>query len=220
LRTYRLLLPLLALGAIAASAQTDASPVKVGVINIQQAIVSTKDGQTAATALQSKFDPTRKELEGMQGEIASLRDQLSKGSNTMSEDAKQNLMRQIDDRTRQYNRRAEDAQAEFEAEQQRLLGDLGQKIMTVIDKYSRDNGYAVILDVSNPQTPVLFASNTIDITKQVIELYDQNAPAPAAAAPASQAPPSAANPVPQGVPPAASPVPQAPPAPKPAAPKK
>jgi outer membrane protein len=183
--------------AIAGQAQTGPAPTKIGIINIQSAIIGTKDGQKAANELQTKFNPRRTQLEKSQAEIQQLREQLSKGSNTMSDDAKQALMRQIDDKTRLLNRNTEDAQAEFDAEQQKLLQGLGQKVMSVIDKYSRDNGFAVILDVSNPQTPVLYAANSVDITQEIIELYDKNAGTPAAAAP-----------------------PAAPPAAKPAAPKK
>jgi outer membrane protein len=57
--------------------------------------------------------------------------------------------------------------------------------MQVIDKYAKDNGYTLVLDVSSQQTPVLYASNTIDITKDIIDLYDKNSPPAASAAPAS-----------------------------------
>ena len=46
-------------------------------------------------------------------------------------------------------------------------------MMAVIDKYAQQNGFAIVLDVSNQNTPVLYASNTVDITKEVIDLYDK-----------------------------------------------
>ena len=57
-------------------------------------------------------------------------------------------MRNIDQKTKSFNRQVEDAQAELEQEQQKVLGQLGQKMMQVIDKYAQANGFAVILDVS------------------------------------------------------------------------
>jgi len=55
--------------------------------------------------------------------------------------------------------------------------------MAVVDKYSKDNGYALILDVSSQQTPVLFATH--NITVDVVKQYDQNSSgAPAGKAPA------------------------------------
>jgi outer membrane protein len=186
---------------MAANAQSPAQspvPTKVGIINIQQAILSTRDGQKAADELQQRYEPKRKELEQKQNEINALRDQLSRGSNTMSEEARQALIRQIDQKTRVLNRDTEDAQADFEQDQNRILQELGQRMMVVIGKYARDNGYALILDVSSPQTPVLYAANGIDITSDIVSLYDKNTPTdaappkPAAAAPPK--PPAAAPP--------------------------
>jgi len=174
------------------------SPSKVGVINIQSAIVSTKDGQKAASEIQTRFSPKKGELDKRQADISQLQDQLNRGRNTLSEEARQNLVREIDQKTKSLNRDTEDARAELDQEEQKIMGELGGRIMSVIDKYAKDNGYNLILDVSNPQTPVLYASNTIDITKDIIDLYDKNAPAAGtsttAAPPATKAPATAPKP--------------------------
>ena len=193
-----LLWPVLAL-ALTWTAQ--AQQGKFAVINIQGAIISTKDGQKAAAELNAKTAPKKKELEQKQNEINALQDQLSKGSNTLSESAKNDLYKNIEAKKKTMQREVEDAQADLEADQQKLLQQLGQKILAVIEKYSRDNGITMVVDVSSPQTPVLYASPSIDITKEIIELYDKNAssasaPAPAPAAPAPKAPATTAAPKP------------------------
>jgi outer membrane protein len=197
-------LPAIALAAATlAQAQTAAAPqtpsqaasqTKVGIIHIQNAIISTKDGQKAAADLTTKFAPKKSDLEKKQSTITQLQDQLRKGSNTMSEDAKQKLMREIDQNTKALNRESEDAQAELDQEQNKVMQELGQRIMAVIDKYAKDNGYALILDVSSQQTPVLYATNSIDITQDIIALYDKNAPAASSSAKPATPPPAAAKP--------------------------
>lgn len=179
------ILPALALSMAAMGFGQASAPVKVGTIHIQNAIIGTKDGQKAAAELQAKFDPKRKELEQKRAEIEQLQTQLRNGSNTMSEEQKQKLYRDIDTRTKSLNRDTEDAQAEFEQEQNRVLQKLGQSMMALITKYSRDHGYAVIFDVSNPQSPVLYVSDTVDITSDIVKLYDTSAGGGAAAAPAA-----------------------------------
>jgi outer membrane protein len=92
------------------------------------------------------------------------------------------------------------------------LQGLGQKMMAVIERYARDNGYTLVVDVSNPQTPVLYASPSIDITKDIIELYDKSAAQMSAPKPA--APATGGTAAPAARPPAAAPLT---PAPKPPA---
>jgi len=181
--------------ALPAAAQ---SPGKVGVINIQSAIAGTKDGQKAASDIQSRFNPKKAEFEKRQSDIAQLQEQLNRGANTLSEEARTQLTREIEQKTKALNRDTEDARGELDQEEQKIMNELGGRIMAVIDKYAKDNGYTLVLDVSSPQTPVLFASATIDITKEIIELYDKNVPAPAAAVPP---PPKPAVPAPKATPP-------------------
>ena len=161
---------------------------KIAVINIQQAIVSTKDGQKARNDLQTKFGPTQKELQDKQAKLAALQDQYRKGQNTLSDEAKQKLARDIDSATTSLKRDTEDANTEVQDAERKVMDALGGKMMAVLNKYASDNGYVLVIDVSNPQTPVLFASNTIDITRDIIAMYDKNAPASAPAAPATGAP--------------------------------
>jgi outer membrane protein len=189
-------------------------------------MLGTKEGQKAAAELQSKFDPKRKELEQKQNEIVGLREQYQKTANTASDEVKQKYARDIDQKTKSLQRDTEDAQAEFDQERQRLLNDIGQKLFAVISKYARDNGYTLVLDVSSPEAGVLFAADTTDITQQVIELYDKNAPAAApppatgGAKPGAVAPPATGTkPAPGTAAPGAKPAPGTP-APPVAPPKK
>jgi len=182
--------PALVLGMAAmVHAQT---PAKVAIIHVQNAILQTKDGQKAASDLQGRFAPKKADLDKKQADIAAPQDTFRKGSATMSEEAKAKLTRDIDANNKSLQRDTEDAQADLDQEQGKIMQELGNKVMAVLEKYATANGYALVLDVSNPQTPVLWASQTIDITGDIVKLYDQANPgtgAPAAAkAPAGTAP--------------------------------
>ncbi len=170
-----------------AYAQT-AAPGKVGVISINGAIAGTKDGQKATAALEAKFSPKKKEFDSRQNEIVQLQDQLTKGGSVMSEDKRNQMARDIDEKKKRLERDAQDAQEDFQGEQQKLLQGLGSRMMAILEKYAKDNSYSLILDVGNPNTPVLYAASAIDITPDIIALYDKN-PSPAgAAAPAPGTP--------------------------------
>jgi len=125
----------LAQAPAAAPAAAAAPPTKVAVIQIQAALAATKEGQKAAADLEVKLSPRKKDLDGKQAEIKDLQEKLQRGGNTLSDSAKEDLTRNIDTKTKSYNRDIEDAQAELEQEQQKGVGTLGQKMMAVIDTY-------------------------------------------------------------------------------------
>jgi outer membrane protein len=198
-------IPALVLGVSLGAYAQGAATTKVGIIHIQNAIISTKDGQKAAKDLQDKFAPTRARLEKKQADVEADRSKLSQGSNAMSAEQKEKLMRDIDQKTKSLNRDTEDAQAELDQEQGKIMQELGQRIMAVISKYSKDKGYTLILDVSSQQTPVLFAADEFDITGDIVKLYDQNAPAPSTGAPKTSMPAPMGAPKPPTPKPAATP---------------
>jgi outer membrane protein len=192
-----LALPCLALFAAMIAGAQGPPPTKVGVIQVQAALTGTKDGQKAVAEYQARVAPKVKEMERKRSEIQELQDKLSKGGSAMAQAAKDDLARSIDTKTKSYNRDMEDAQAEAQAEERKMLEELSGKMQVVIDKFALANGYAVLLDVSNQNTNVLYVASGVDVTKDIIEMYDKtnpNAPTTKPAAPATTKPAAPATP--------------------------
>lgn len=165
---------------------TPAGPTKVGIIQAQAALLGTKDGQRALNELNKKLEPTKAALDKKATTIRELTDKLQRGGNAMADAAKADLNRNIADLTKAYNRDMEDAQAEADQENRKMFDELTGKITKVIDNYAQANGYTLILNVSDQNTPVLYAANNTDITAEVIALYDKTYPV--ASAPSTAAP--------------------------------
>lgn len=165
-----------------------APPNRIATIFAQNAIVSTQEGQKAAAALAAKYDPKRRDFESKQTALQALRDRLKRGVATMSAAAKDELNRTIDARYTELKRLGEDIQSQVDEEQGVLLQTLGDKLVKVIDQYALGNGLAVVLDVSPQLSPVLWAAPGIDITSEIVRLYDKTYPV--AAAPPAALPPA------------------------------
>jgi outer membrane protein len=198
----RAVVPVLAAILMAPSAWAQAgtaasAPAKVGVINVQAAIAGTAEGKQAVAQLQSQFAPRTSELQNMQKQIEDVRARLQAGETTLSDDEKSRLTRQGDQLTRTFQRKQQEFQDDSNDAQQDLINRIGRKMVEVLDKYAKENGYSVVLDTSSQQTPVIYAANQIDITQEIIHLYDQSYPVKTAAgstAPSKPAPRSAPKP--------------------------
>jgi outer membrane protein len=152
------------------------APNKVGVINVQIAITSTAEGKQAAAELQSKFAPRQTDLDNMRKQLDDLQTRLRTGQTTLSDDEKARLAREGDVLTRTYQRKQQEAQDDFNDEQQEVVNRIGRKMMGILDKYSKENAYAVIFDTSAQQTPVVYAANQNDVTQDIIRLFDASNP--------------------------------------------
>jgi outer membrane protein len=154
---------------------------KIGVINVQAAIASTAEGKQAGAELQSQFAPRTTELQNLQKQIQDLQARLQAGQTTLSDEEKARLQRQGDLLSRSFQRKQQEFQDDTTEAQQDVVNRIGRKLVDVLDKYSKDNGYGVILDTSSQQTSVIYAANQIDVTQDIIRLYDQSYPVKAGA---------------------------------------
>lgn len=169
---------------------------KTGVLNVRQAIVSTAEGKQAQAELQSQFAPRQTELDGLNKQIEDLRNRLRACDRTCSDEEKVRLQREGEARTRQLQRKNDDLQEDLNAAQAEVIDRIGRKMLDILDRYARENGYTVVFDTSAQNTPVIYASNTVDVTQDIIRLFDQAYPvkggAPTPAQP--RTPPGAARP--------------------------
>ena len=175
-------------GAAGASA-----PAKIGVLNVRNAIVATAEGKQAQAQLQSQFAPKQNELQSTQKQIEDIQRRLNEGARTLSDDEKAKLQRQGELLTRRLQRDNDGLTEELNAAQGEIVDTIGRKMLDVLDRYARENGYVAVLDTSAQGSPVIYGSSQADITQEVVRLYDQAYPvkgggAPAASAPASPKP--------------------------------
>jgi outer membrane protein len=174
-----------------ASATATAAPVaaKVAIIQFQQAVAATNEGQRDFAELRKKFEPKQTQLKTQSDEIDGLKKQLQTQSATLSESARASLTRQIDEKTKSLQRSAEDAQNDFQTETGETYQKVAEKVYQVLQAYATQAGYTLVLDASAQQSPVLWANQTTDISQAVVEAYNQKsgipAPTTGAAAPST-----------------------------------
>jgi outer membrane protein len=184
---------------------------KIGVLNVRQAIVTTAEGKQASAELQSQFSPRQNEMEALNKQINDIRQQLAANQTTWSDEQKTKAQNQGQRLAAQLDRKNTELQTDVNDAQSEVVDRIGRKMMEVLDRYSRENGFVAVFDSSAQSSPIIYASNNIDITQDIIRLYDQQYPLKGGSAPATR---PAAAPKPAGAP-ATTPKPTTPPPSKP-----
>ena len=156
------------------TAATTPGGVKVGIIDIQQAIIATNEGARDFDALQKKFEPKRNELNGLNSDVENLKKQLNTQGDKMNAEARDALVKQIETKQKTLQRTGEDAKNDYEQQQNEIAQRILQKMAPVIDKYAKSNGYGLLFDSSNPwpQGPLLWATAGVDLTKAIVDAYN------------------------------------------------
>lgn len=180
--------------AAPATSPAAATPAKIGIVNIQDAIIATNEGKKEFDGLQTKFAPKQNELKTLNDEVEGLKKTFEAQKDKLSPDASATQVRMIEAKQKTLQRSYDDAQAEFQQAEQEVVNRIGGKMLSVMEKYAKGHGYTVILDVSNPQTPVLYASEGTNITKELVDAYNAESPVAAPAPAKTSAAPSAPRP--------------------------
>lgn len=188
--------------ALSAAAQTPAASAtatsaKVAVIAFQAAVTATNEFQRDYGDLQKKFEPQRSQLKSLSDEVENLTKQLQTQSATLSDADRAAKAKTIDDKKKQAQRIAEDAQNDYQQAMQETFGKVAQKVDEVLNSYAKEQGYTVVIDATENQQQgplVLYAAPSSDITKAVVDAYNTKSgvPAPPVEAPAPAAPRPAA----------------------------
>lgn len=181
-----------------AAVTPEAIPAKVALIAFEQAVFSTNEGQQAVQSVQKKYEPKKAQIDALSNEVDTLKKQAQAAPATQADEERQARLRTIDTKEKQLNRDAEDATNAYNADLQEAYGKVAQKFSVVMKNYCQQNGFTLLLDVSNQQTSnVMWALQQTDITAAAVAAYNKSsgvaAPvpsAPTAARPATR--PSAA----------------------------
>ncbi|MGA2754456.1 MAG: OmpH family outer membrane protein [Terracidiphilus sp.] len=183
--------------AVTAAPAASAGPAKIAVIAWELAVAQTNEGQRDFADLQKKYAPKEAALKSLNDEIEILTKQLQDQGTTLSDVERANRSKAIDDKKKQLDRETEDLRNDGQQDMQDLFSGLQAKVYDVMQSYAEQQGFTLILDISQQQSPVLFASATTNITKQVIDAYNLKSGVPAPPAQPAAAAPQA--PRPRGV---------------------
>lgn len=188
------LLGSVALGAAGQTPAAPAGPEKVAVIAFQDAVTQTNEFQRNFADLQKKYEPKRQQLKTLSDQVDELKKQLQTQAATLNDADRESRARVIDDKEKELQRNLQDDQNDFKQDMQDTFNGVAQKVGQLLISYAKGHGYTVVLDgeTQTQQPLVLYANQTADITKAIIDAYNVKSgiPAPPQAAPAAPKPAS------------------------------
>jgi Skp family chaperone for outer membrane proteins len=158
--------------ALAAAGAALAQAPKVALVNMEQALVLTTDGQNAEKKLDAQFGPRKAALDQKHKELMALQDKLDKGE--LSEEDRKKLVDELDEKGDAVDQETTQADADLDLAQKKVLQDLGPKFIAVVVRYAKQHGYDIVFDISSSDMPRLYSENSVDITKEVVDEYEKS----------------------------------------------
>jgi len=149
------------------------------------AFLDTKTGiakfNSLMTTLNREFQPRQTELTQLQQQIQTLDDDVKKTSAVADPKTIQAKVDQLEQKKKDYQRKGEDAEAAYKRRQQEIFAPLQDDIGRALEAFAKQRGINVIIDGS--RIPLVYAADSIDITRSFINEFNSKNPATASVTP-------------------------------------
>ena len=146
-------------------------PIKIGIVDIDQAISSTDEGKAARAELERKQREAQAQIQPMLDRFTALQEELKAKKFVLSDEALFQKQLDLVEMRNQMDAKAKEMQAQLEVDQKRLQGPLIAKLGGIIEDIGKSQGFSMILRRGTPG--VLYTREALDITDMVIERYNK-----------------------------------------------
>jgi outer membrane protein len=143
---------------------------KIAVVDTMKVANESKEGKKIQATLKAFHDQKQGEITTREADLKAL-EEKSKDPK-ISEDKKDEIKNQFNQKMYEYQAFAKAAQDEMESRSQKLQADFQQKLSGVIDKYSQSKGYSLVVE----KGICLYNADALDITDDIIAAMNQAYP--------------------------------------------
>ena len=145
--------------------------VKIGVVDIDQAISSTTEGKAAREEFARKQRDAEGKVQPMIEKYQALEEDLKQKKFVLSDEALFQKQLDLAQMRNEIETKMKELETQLQLDQKRLEGPLTKKLVEVIESVGKEAGFTLIMRRGSPG--LLYTREALDITDQVIKKYNQ-----------------------------------------------
>ena len=152
--------------------------LKIGYVNYARLVQESPDSKVIQDQLRNEFLPRQRDLVTLQQSLKTREDKLTKDGATMTDDQRAREDKEIRDGERELQRKNSEMQDDVNSRRNEELSTLQKSLVEKVQAYAKVQNFDLIL-----ADGVIYATNAVDITPQVLATLQASAPKTAPAAP-------------------------------------
>jgi outer membrane protein len=167
--------------AAPATIMTGASgPIKIGVINVERLVQESALGKEAFNRVKKLNESKKEEADKLSKEIRDMEQKLADQGSAMTDDKRDQLQKSYQEKAISFKRFQDDANRELETAQKKELGELERRVFPVINQVGKEKGFTLIFNKF--QSGLVYADDAVDLTDDVLKVFNTTVAMPAPAA--------------------------------------
>ena len=163
---------------VAAPAPPTTAGMRVGVINVERLVQESALGKEAFSRVKKLNDSKKDESDKLQKELRDMEQKLADQGTSLTDDKREGLQKTYQEKAIAFKRFQDDANRDLEAAQKKELGELERRVFPVINQVGKERGFTLIFNKF--QSGLVYADEAIDITDEVLKVFNTTVAVPAA----------------------------------------
>jgi len=146
-------------------------PLKIAYVDMQKALNYCEAGKEAKRQMTLELEKMQKVFAGKQKELEKIKDDLEKRGSVLSENVRREKDREYQTKLRDLQRLQKDYEDDLRRKDREFTERILKNMEVIIKQMGEEGKYTVILEKNQPT--ILFISNSLDLTEEVIKRIDQ-----------------------------------------------
>ncbi len=142
--------------------------MKIGFVDLEQAVRTSKAGKNAKAKFQAQVKKVEANLLKEKEGLEQFRADAEKKGLLLKEGEKRNLEREFQRKLRDYQVRMRDSQDELREREREAMDNILKEIANVVSEVGKKEKFTLILT----RNQLLYVDQGVDITQKVVDLYD------------------------------------------------
>ena len=156
--------------ALAVPQAARAAEVKIGYVNLQQAVTEVEEGKAARDVLTKEFDQKQKMLDDKQNELKRMKDDLDKQMVVMSDEAKREKAVEFERKVNEMQQVYVQMQKDLQEREREMMKVIFDKMEGVIKDIATAEGYAYVFEQQN--AGLMVAPPQSNMTQELVRRYN------------------------------------------------
>jgi len=144
---------------------------KIGVVDFQKILETSKVGKAAQKEIKSEGEKMEETLKEKGAEIEALKKKLERDALVIDRDTRAEREREIRIKINDIKALQKKYMSDFRDLEARMIDRIRTQLIDIIENIGKKDGFLLIMEKN--QAGVLYSPSTVDITEKVIRLYNQ-----------------------------------------------
>ncbi len=155
--------------ALAFAASGAAAELKIGVLDVQQALLASEEAQQFMEKAKSELKNDEDQVKKLEDDLRSMQEKMDKDADVMSPAEKQKRQSELENKQMDYRFQVNKLQKEVKDRQQELMQQMGPKLQAAIKDVVDSGNYDMVLQRGD----LIYAGEKFSITRKVTEKLNE-----------------------------------------------